>query len=161
MIKNILDTDFKYENDKLYRYSTYYKKWICCNDLKLCGRYIQICINKKFYQLHRLIYKYHNEDWDITDTSNNNQIDHIDIDPTNNKIENLRVVNHSMNMRNKNKFKNCSSKYKGVSWDRNKWKAQIRINGKTKHLGYFDNEEEAYLAYKKVYDEIMDCINQK
>ena len=160
MIKNILGSDFKYEDDKLYRKLK--TKWCCCNDLKLCGRYIQISINKKSYYLHRVIYKYFNEDWDITDSSRDNQIDHIDINPTNNKIENLRVVNHSMNMRNKNKFKNSSSKYKGVSWYKitNKWLSQIRINGKIKHLGYFDNEGEAYECYKKKYDELMDYINR-
>ena len=65
-------------------------------------------------------------------------------------------------MRNKNKYINSSSKYRGVCWHKasNKWRAQIQINNKTKYLGLFDNEEDAYLAYKKVYDEIMDCIAQ-
>jgi len=156
MIKNILECDFKYEDDKLYRYSTYYKKWKCCNDVKPNNKgYINICINKKLYALHRLIYKYHNEDWDITDTSNNNLIDHININSLDNRIENLRVVNHSQNCRNKNKRQNCSSKYIGVSWHKtnNKWIAHIRINGKSKNLGYFDNEEEASECYKKAYDE--------
>ena len=152
MIKNILCSEFKYEDDKLYRYSTYYKKWICCNDSKPNSNgYIQIKINKKKYYLHRLIYKYHNEEWDITDSSYNNLIDHVNINPLDNRIENLRVVNNSQNTRNQHKRKNCSSKYKGVSWDKhlNKWKAEIRINGKHKYLGLFTNEEEAYECYKK------------
>ena len=156
MIKNILGIEFKYEDDKMYR--KFKTKWSCCSDVKPNNKgYIPIGINKKRYLLHRIIYKYFNEDFDITDTSYNNFIDHIDIDPTNNKIENLRVVNHSMNQRNKNKFKNCSSKYIGVSWFKrdSKWKATININRKVKHLGYFTNEEEAHLAYKKVYNEIM------
>lgn len=156
MIKNILDCDFKYEEDKMYRYSTYYKKWSCCSDLtpKPNG-YIQIMINKKNYQLHRIIFKYFNEDWDINDTSKNNQIDHKNINPLDNRIENLRVVNVSQNTRNQNKRKNCSSKYRGVSRDRNKWRADIQIDGKHKHLGLFDIEEEAAECYKKAYDEIM------
>ena len=155
MIKNILGIDFKYEDDKLYRLSKKTNKWNCCN--KPNGKYIQIGINKKFYLLHRIIYKYHNEDFDLTDSSNNNQIDHININPSDNRIENLRVATHSQNNRNRNKFKNCSSKYKGVCWNKqnSKWIAQIRIDGKKKHLGYFDNEQEAVEAYKKKYDEIM------
>lgn len=45
-----------------------------------------------------------------------------------------------------------SSKFKGVSWNKNanKWKAAIMINGKTKHLGYFSSEVEASRAYQKV-----------
>ena len=159
MIKNILGTDFKYEDDKLYRLHKQSKIWNCCNDLKGNKKgYIQICINNKKYLLHRVIYKYFNEEWDITDSSSNNQIDHIDINPINNRIENLRRVNQSQNNRNQNKRKNCSSQYKGVSWHKrdSKWFAQIRIDGKLKHLGYFTNEEEAYECYKKVYDEIMD-----
>ena len=156
MIKNILECDFKYEDDKMYR--KFKTKWICCNDNKSekLG-YIRIRINKKLYLLHRVIYKYFNPDWDITDTSNNNLIDHFDIDPTNNKIENLRLATRSQNNRNIKKKENCSSKYRGVFCNKStsKWRASIRINSKAKHLGYFINEEEAYLAYKKACDELM------
>tara|TARA_R110000803_G_scaffold4467_1_gene15036 strand:- start:32 stop:511 length:480 start_codon:yes stop_codon:yes gene_type:complete len=157
MIKNILGTDFKYEEDKMYRYNKKHKKWICCNDNKSNTRYIQIKINKRMYYLHRIIYKYFNEEWDITDISTNNQIDHININPFDNRIENLRVVNQSQNQRNKNKLKNCSSIYKGVSLYKRdkKWKAQITINGKSKHLGLFETEEEAHKYYQIQYDKIM------
>ena len=150
MIKNILGADFKYEDDKMYRLNNQTKKWNCCNDNKTNGKeYIQIRINKKLYRLHRLIYKYHNEDWDITN-SKNNEIDHIDINPLNNKIENLRVLTRSQNCRNKKKKENCSSKYIGVNWNKkaNKWQVLISINNKLKHIGYFDNEEEAGKAYQ-------------
>ena len=159
MIKNINGTDFKYEEDKMYKLNKHTNKWHCCNDLKENKKgYIQIGINKKKYALHRLIYKYFNEDWDITDTSNNNQIDHVNINPLDNRIENLRIVNQSQNLKNRNKFKNCSSKFKGVSWYKayNKWVARISIDGKLKHLGYFTNEEEAAETYKKKYNEIME-----
>ena len=67
-------------------------------------------------------------------------------------------MDHSGNNRNKDKRTNCSSIYKGVHWDkqRNKWRAQISINGKTKHIGWFDDENEAGLMYLTVYDEIME-----
>jgi len=152
MIKNILGCDFKYENDKMYRKLK--TKWKCCSDLKTNSGYIRIYINKKHYPLHRIIYKYFNEDWDLT-FSPNNPIDHININPLDNRIENLRAVTFSQNCRNKEKKKNCSSKYKGVTRYRNKWKVTITIDGKKKYLGYFDNEEEAAEAYKKAYDEIM------
>ena len=156
MIKNILGTDFKYEDDKMYKKLK--SKWKCCNDNKVNQRYINIGINNKMYRLHRVIYKYFNEEWDITDSSINNQIDHININPIDNRIENLRVVNHSQNNRNQKKRKNCSSQYKGVNWNKrdSKWIAQIKIDGKIKYLGQFDNEEEASEAYKKKYNEIME-----
>jgi hypothetical protein len=157
MIKNILGCDFKYEDDKMYRLDKRNNKWNCCNDVKPNNfGYIQITINKKNYLLHRVIYKYFNEDFDLK-FSYNNEIDHININKSDNRIENLRLVNSSQNNKNKNKFKNCSSKYKGVCWYKitSKWMATITINGKSKNLGYFDIEEDAYLAYKKVNDEIM------
>tara|TARA_R110000803_G_scaffold97328_1_gene165491 strand:- start:22 stop:504 length:483 start_codon:yes stop_codon:yes gene_type:complete len=159
MIKNIFGCDFKYEEDKMYRLSKHTKKWNCLNDLiPEKNGYIRITINKKHYLLHRIIYKYHNEEWEITDISHDNQIDHININPLDNRIENLRVVNISQNLRNQKKQDNCSSIYKGVSWFKRskKWKATISINGKRKHLGYYDTEEEAYEVYKIQYDEIMD-----
>jgi len=156
MIKNILGTDFKYEDDKMYRLNKRNNKWSCCLFNKPDSKgYIRIKVNKKMYSLHRIIYLYFNEDWDITDTSKNNEIDHININSLDNRIENLRVVNHSQNQRNKNKSKNCSSKYIGVSWNNNKWVTYIKIDGKKKYLGSFDNEEEASEAYKKAYDKIM------
>ena len=157
MIRNILGAEFCYENDKMYRLHKRNNKWKCCNDIKPNSEgYIRITINKKLYLLHRLIYKYFNVDWDIT-YSPNKQIDHIDINPLNNKIENLRVVTNSQNSRNQNKQKNCSSKYIGVYWNKNsnKWIAHIKINCKTTHLGYFDNEDEAGEVYQKKYNEIM------
>ena len=156
MIKNICGCDLKYEDDKMYRFNKYKKVWTCCSDLKPDNRYIRITINKKHYALHRLIYKYHNEDFDLTDISKNNFVDHININALDNRIENLRILTASQNSRNRNKFKNCiGSKYIGVRKRYNKWIAEISIDGKYKNLGQFETEEEAHLAYKKKYDEIM------
>ena len=49
-----------------------------------------------------------------------------------------------------------SSQYKGVSWSKQskKWTAQIRINGKLKHLGSFKCELEASEAYQKALREL-------
>jgi len=157
MIKNILGCKFKYENDKMYRLNIRNNKWNCCSDLKPNKlEYINVKINKKDYKLHRIIYKYFNPDWDL-EFSYNNQIDHININKLDNRIENLRLATCSQNRRNQNKKPNCSSKYIGVSWDKkvNKWVAQISINNKVKHLGLFDTEEDAYECYKKKYEELM------
>ena len=156
MIKNILNAEFKYEDDKMYRLDKRNNKWRCCNDNKSNITYIKIGINKKQYGLHRIIYKYFNEDFDLTDTSKNNQIDHININAIDNRIENLRVVNASQNQRNKNKSKNGISKYIGVFKSNKKWRAQIRIDGKSKYLGTFETEEDASQAYelekKKIFE---------
>ena len=50
-----------------------------------------------------------------------------------------------------------TSQYKGVSWNkyRDKWRSQIEINGKQKHLGYFTSEEDAAEVYQKALKEKM------
>lgn len=49
----------------------------------------------------------------------------------------------------KDKKENTLSKYKGVSFlkNKNRWVAYIRMNGRMIHLGCFTNEEDAALAY--------------
>ena len=76
-------------------------------------------------------------------------IDHIDGDRCNNKIENLRDVTKQQNAFNR-------TKAKGYCWFKrdNKWKAQIQLNQKNIHLGYFESEDsarQAYLEAKKIY----------
>ena len=105
----------------------------------------QLMNNKKqkSYLYHRVVYKFHNRNWDMTYTPDN-QIDHIDNCKSNNNIENLRVVNSSENQQN-------NSKTKGYSWNKKmgKYHAYIGINKKQFDLGYHDTEEEAREAYLK------------
>jgi hypothetical protein len=70
------------------------------------------------------------------------QIDHINGNRVDNRIENLRAVNHQQNQWNR-------TKAKGYYFEksRNKWKAHISIKGKNIHLGRFDTEEEARASY--------------
>jgi hypothetical protein len=76
-------------------------------------------------------------------------VDHIDNNPLNNHVSNLQLISNRENL-SKDK-KNGSSKYTGVLWSKatNKWRSEIRINGKKKHLGLFISEEEAHEAYQK------------
>ena len=77
------------------------------------------------------------------------QIDHIDRDGLNNQKSNLRICTNSQNHMNEKKRKNCSSRFKGVSWHKRckKWMAKIKTEDKQKHLGYFNNEKDAAKAY--------------
>ena len=78
-------------------------------------------------------------------------IDHINGDTLDNRRENLRVVTNSQNLMNSRIRNNTSSKYKGVSFDKNsqKFKAQIQINKNKKHLGLFSNEIDAAKCYNE------------
>ncbi len=72
-------------------------------------------------------------------------IDHINGNPQDNRISNLREVNYSENNKNKAIGKNNSSGVMGVAWFKagNKWKAYISVDGKKIHLGYFHKFSEA------------------
>ena len=74
--------------------------------------------------------------------------DHVNNNPLDNRLSNLQLISQRENA-SKDK-KNCSSIYTGVVWiqDRKKWRANISINQKLKHLGYFTNELEASNAYQ-------------
>ncbi len=85
------------------------------------------------------------------------QLDHIDGDGLNNTKANLRFCTHSQNIANSTPMENCSSKYKGVYWNRQnkKWRAQIILNGKGSFLGSFNSQIEAAKAYDKKAKEVF------
>lgn len=80
---------------------------------------------------------------------NGKGVDHIDHNGLNNMRSNLRFCSPRENMMNTRKRKNTSSVYKGVNFHKRdkKWQAQIIINGKHIHLGYFNSEVNAAKAY--------------
>jgi len=82
-------------------------------------------------------------------------INHIDFDKTNNNVNNLEIVTTRENT-NKKHIKSTSN-YVGVCWHNTmkKWRSRITINGKTIHIGYFENDFDASEAYyKKLNEEI-------
>jgi hypothetical protein len=75
-------------------------------------------------------------------------IDHINNDKSDNRVDNLHIVSQRSNVyKTQGRY---SSQYKGVHWSNVylKWKSQIYINGRNKHLGYFVNEHDAHIAYQ-------------
>ena len=96
--------------------------------------YTRIKVGGGRYPGHRLIWLYVYGSWP------ENEIDHIDGDPSNNRIENLRDVARSINQRNSKKRANNVSGITGVSWDsfKRKWLAHIKIKGKSINLGCYN-----------------------
>jgi hypothetical protein len=103
--------------------------------------YIRINIHKKMYYAHRLAWLY------IYGELPKLEIDHIDRDPSNNRIENLRIATHSQNMSNAPKRRTNICGLKGVCRHQNRWMARITSQGRGIYLGLFDTAEEAYSAY--------------
>lgn len=77
--------------------------------------------------------------------------DHVDGNGLNNQRSNIRISTHQQNMHNMKKRSDNTSGFKGVTFDkrRNKWRAQIQVNNKPIHLGYFDTAESGHSAYQE------------
>lgn len=75
-------------------------------------------------------------------------VDHLNHDTLDNRMINLRIVSQSTNMLNPDTNKISKKNVRGVTWyeDKKKWRVRIKIEGKVKHLGYFENHEDAVKA---------------
>jgi AP2 domain len=88
-------------------------------------------------------------------------VDHIDRDGSNNRKSNLRNAvdpqGLRLNQRNCGLYQNNTTGFKGVSFDKQhqKFQAKIQLNGKSKHLGFFDTAEEAHAAYCTAANELF------
>jgi hypothetical protein len=109
--------------------------------------YKQVYVNSKPYLNHRIIFAMHNGFFP-------KQIDHIDGNPLNNKIENLREVTNTQNAYNKK----CINKYgiKGISLHKKTGKYHVRLttNGKQMSFGLYEKIEDAKNAAIKARQEL-------
>ena len=116
------------------------------------NEYWRISIDGKHYYRSRLVYIYF-----YGEIPHGLQIDHIDRDRLNDKIENLRLVTHVQNNQNKSIRSDNKSGVTGVSWNkaRQKYVARITKNGKHIHLGFFSELEDAIAARQKAEKELF------
>ena len=108
--------------------------------------YEQVGLKGKSCLVHVLVAKAF-----IPNPNNRPQVDHIDQNKTNNNVTNLRWLTNQQNGFNKNAKGYCFYKPTG------KYLAQIQLDGKKMHLGYFLAEQQArdaYLAAKRIYHKI-------
>ena len=84
-------------------------------------------------------------------------IDHIDCNPSNNKIENLRPADRYTNQQNRKLDEKNSCGYKNVTWraNRGKWYVRIKANGKYVTKGGFDNPKEANIVASKLREQLF------
>jgi len=129
------DDDFK----KINQYKWYYLK------RKTSSAVISKNKNYKTIYLHRL----------VMSAKKNEVVDHINHNILDNRKSNLRICTQSQNMMNMRKNKNNTSIYKGVhemnniGSRKNKWRVTLMKNYKQIHIGVFDSQIKAAIAYNK------------
>ena len=139
LTQEYLNSLFEYRDGKLF---WKVKKAQCLNIGDEAGcldkGYLTTGINGKVYRNHRLIFLMHYGYLP-------KEVDHKDCNTLNNRIENLRPSNRSQNCCNKGIGSTNTSGIKGVSWTKTlqKWRAKLKLNGKTIHLGYYEDLESA------------------
>jgi hypothetical protein len=102
---------------------------------------------KKKIMLHRFI---------LGEPPNGLEIDHINRNRADNRKDNLRFATRAQNIANTPKAKGKSSKYKGVTWlkDKNLWCAKIFSEGKNFYICRSKSEEKCAIEYNKKAFEI-------
>ena len=128
-----------FKTDKQYNaWNTRYSNVIAGHKhLKCMG----IKILSKQYLCHRIIWLYLYGSWP------KNQIDHINGNPYDNRINNLRECTNQENSQNKKNYKTNKTGFLGVRKYKNKFRAEITINAKSIYLGVYNTPEEAYEKY--------------
>ncbi|MCO7736417.1 HNH endonuclease [Brucella intermedia] len=111
--------------------------------------YRTICLNYKVRRAHRLAWLYVTGEWPDED------IDHINGDRDDNRIDNLRPATRTLNNANSKTRDSTQAGYKGVALNKRtgKWFARINNQGQHQHLGTFESAVEAHAAYAQAANE--------
>ena len=111
--------------------------------------YLSVRFDKKGYLAHRLIWALVYGEWPV-------EIDHINGNRADNRLQNLRLATKSQNQANKGIQKNNTSGFKGVTRTRfGKWRVQIQWKAKLMHFGHHSSKEEAAAVYCKAAKELF------
>lgn len=102
--------------------------------------YRQISLDGKVYLAHRLAWFISFEEWPTI-------IDHVNRNRSDNRLDNLREVTQSLNIHN-SADRPSKSGFRNARKVGNKYQSEIKINGKSIHLGMFNTAEEASNAAK-------------
>lgn len=116
------------------------------NGSRVCGTktdsgHILVWVCGALYKAHRLAWVIMTGEWPAQ------EIDHINLDPADNRWSNLRLATRAENTRNRTRFFRLHDLPRGVTITNRRFRAQAKIDGRQNHIGYFDTPDEAHAAY--------------
>ena len=113
-----------------------------CVDRK--RKHIMITIDRRTYKAHRLAWLYVYGVWPAS------EIDHINQDGGDNRLQNLRLADRFINTQNTGLRKDNKSGHRGVDWSAaaNKWRVRIQANNKKITVGHYSVLSDAVEAYE-------------
>lgn len=106
--------------------------------------YPEVRIDRKVQKIHRIIWQLHHGP-----IPEGMVIDHIDRNPANPKISNLRMVTPAENARNRNNHRNSRSGFKWIYWcgRKKKWRGRLKLaDGTYTYSGYHKDPKDAYIS---------------
>lgn len=110
---------------------------------------VEISVDGKIYRAHRVAWLHFYGEWP------KHSIDHIDCNPENNAISNLRDIPQALNAQNIRQARpNSLTGILGVRKRHNRWRVELGVNGKNLFIGTFGSPEEAqqaYIAAKRIH----------
>lgn len=134
---------FKFEDGVLYRwFRGMYWRTVRISKSHRSDGYAETTFKGRKILVHRLVFALSCGEFDQSQL-----IDHIDGEPLNNNINNLRIVTQRQNQQNRKIHR--EGRLLGCSFHKRskKWEARIHVNGKNIFLGYWDSQDEASDAY--------------
>lgn len=146
-------SDFK--DGKRLKAITIWRKWHAtfAGYVAGCIRYTDkmhvVRVDDVLYCAHQLAWLYMTGEWQES------EIDHIDLDRSNNRWSNLRPATRRQQMGNRRVLPMSGTGFKGVEKRWNRYRAYINCEGQRRRLGQFDTPEEASAAYMRAAIEIF------
>lgn len=106
--------------------------------------YLIVGLDGKRYRVHRIIWKM------VYGVDPGEDVDHRNRAKSDNRLRNLRACTHQQNSHNVGMRPNNTSGIKGVGWlkAKRKWRARIKVDGKSIHLGLFADKQEAAAVFR-------------
>mgnify|MGYP003680297446 CR=1 FL=1 len=139
---------FEYRGGKLYNKTTRASRAIVGMESGCVGvqGYRRVVVDSMQFLTHRVVWEMFNGA-----IAKDLQVDHINHNKTDNRVENLRLVTVQGNAKNQTISSRNKSGIQGVCWDKSNknWRVQIYAEGKNKFLGRFDNLELAGLVIEE------------